>query len=347
MERDVDELRKELLEQYQAAHESIVWHDRSSTGKIIVRGEDRFTWLQGMISNDTKKLAKDSHSSPIQACLLDATGHIISELTLSSWKLADVDPKILAQLNRLDDFIMIDLPAETLKNTLRLLDRYLITEDVELIDATERLGCIALLGDRLSVLERLTGIAIQIETKVGEISGANVYFVEADREAVMQIIREHNILELDPEAVEILRVEAGVPKYGAELDESVIALEAGLGPTHISFTKGCYVGQEIIARIDSRGHTNRALTGFLIQSGTLPAVGSKLYAATEEGWKETGRLTSVISESPSMGFKPIALGYSRHEHRTPGTTLSAGDVTMEVRAEVVEIPFRADSVTMY
>ena len=334
------------MDQYRAAHESIVWHDRSSTGKIIVQGEDRFTWLQGMISNDTKKLAKESHSSPMQACLLDSTGHVISELTLSSWKLADVESKIFAQLNRLDDFILMDLPAETLKNTLRLLDRYLITEDVELIDVTQQLGCIAILGERQDVLEQLTGIAIQIETKVGEISGANLYFIEADREAVMQIVHNNSILELEPEAVEILRVEAGVPKCGAELDESVIALEAGLGPTHISFTKGCYVGQEIIARIDSRGHTNRALTGFLIQSETLPAVGSKLYAATEEGWKETGRLTTLISESPLMGFKPIALGYARHEHRTPGTALSVGDVTMKVRAEVVEIPLHNDSVTV-
>src|SRR2546423_15633696 len=102
------------------------------------------------------------------------------------------------------------------------------------------------------------------------------------------------------------------------MDESVIPLEAGLEATHLSYTKGCYIGQEIIARIHARGHTNRALTGFTSQSG-LSVAGDRIHPATGETAKEVGWITSV-AESPALGCG-IALGYLRHEHRTPGTLL--------------------------
>jgi len=124
------------------------------------------------------------------------------------------------------------------------------------------------------------------------------------------------------------------------MDATVIALEAGLGPTHISLMKGCYVGQEIIARIDSRGHTNRALTGFVFPYGAVPSPGDRILPAptdTEPVPREAGRITSVAPASPAMGGRPIALGYLRHEYRSSGTSVSVGENGLV--AEVVELPF--------
>ena len=102
-------------------------------------------------------------------------------------------------------------------------------------------------------------------------------------------LEKRGVIKIEPEAQEILRVEAGLPKFGADMDETTIALEAGLGPTHISLTKGCYIGQEIVARIDSRGHTNRALTGFVLETGELPNAGDKIFGPDADGAeRETG-----------------------------------------------------------
>ncbi len=95
----------------------------------------------------------------------------------------------------------------------------------------------------------------------------------------MREAAKRGALQVGLEARELLRIEAGIPKYGADMDSTVIALEAGLGPTHISLKKGCYVGQEIIARIDSRGHTNRALTGLVFPVGSDPLSGEEIMSA--------------------------------------------------------------------
>ena len=139
------------------------------------------------------------------------------------------------------------------------------------------------------------------------------------------MLKERGVIEVGKKVQEVLRVEAGIPKWGHELDERVIPLEANLRDTHFSLTKGCYVGQEIIARIDSRGHTNRALTGLIVRGDILPYQEEKLFTTPTEGnpeSKETGRITSMVEQSPAVGNRPIALGYVRHEHREIGTVLT-------------------------
>ena len=146
-------------------------------------------------------------------------------------------------------------------------------------------------------------------------------------------------------AVPLESLEAGEPRYGADMDESILAPEAGLMSTHISLTKGCYVGQEIVARIDSRGHTNRALTGLVVMGETCVNVGEKLFENDVMGdGKETGRITSVATFSPAAGGRPIALGYVRHEHRSVGAWLHVGTADSHRMVEVVELPFRNKAV---
>ncbi len=330
--------------------EKMGWYDRSNTGKLAIRGTDRFTWLQGMVSADTKLLANSKSYAPCPACLLDSTGHLLAELHLYSARggqVAKIGPKIgLGE----EDFVLIDVQRSELEKVVATLDRFLISEDVEIIDISDRLGCVAALGNGAhdywdlapvgEPLDELLHLSYAMVARLGpNLPGFNAYYASELHAQVEEIMARQKALNIDEDIVELLRIEAGAPKFGVDMDEKTIALEAGLGPTHISFTKGCYVGQEVIARIDSRGHTNRALTGFVIHSETLPEPKAKLFAETEEGWKETGWLTSVVAESPAMGFRPIALGYARHEHRAPGTTLHIGEPESEGTLETIELPF--------
>jgi len=131
------------------------------------------------------------------------------------------------------------------------------------------------------------------------------------------------------EALEILRVEAGIPLLGQELDDDVLPPEARLERA-IATNKGCYVGQEIIARLRARGQVNHLLVGLRLEGADLPAVGTKLSAAG----RETGEITSV-ARSPSQG--PIALGYVRREHAAEGTEVDLDGG----RARVAALPFVA------
>ncbi|MBI4482292.1 MAG: aminomethyl transferase family protein, partial [Acidobacteria bacterium] len=134
------------------------------------------------------------------------------------------------------------------------------------------------------------------------------------------------------EAYQVLRVEAGIPLFGTDMDESHMPLEAGLEHA-LSTTKGCYVGQEVMARILYRGHVNRKLTGLRLQGGKVPEKGSTIVA----GDKEIGQVTSAVF-SPALG-QPIALGYVRREFLTPGSKVEVKFNGDSASAEVVTLPF--------
>ena len=343
---------EESLLEVRAVRESMGLVDRSDVGKLAISGPDRFTWLQGMISNDVKRLDQPRVYDFFRACVLDATGHLLSDLSIVPvrGKKAVLLTKPLGLPQ--DDFLLVDLPRENVDKIATLFDRFLITEDVEILDVTDHLGCFSFQGRRAAeIVNQAQGapdhplgegqerVYTMPADYCGE-GGFNAYFPMAEYDMLLERIRQRGVVEVGPEAQEILRVEAGIPKFGVDMDESVIALEANLGLTHISFTKGCYVGQEIIARIQSRGHTNRALTGLVLIEGLLPAFGDKIYPLPTSEMpevRETGRITSVIPVSPALGGRAIALGYVRHEHRTPGSRLRIGEAGTLM--ETVEMPF--------
>jgi folate-binding protein YgfZ len=150
---------------------------------------------------------------------------------------------------------------------------------------------------------------------------------------------EAGIAPVGEEAVETLRIEAGIPKYGVDMDETTIPLECGLESSHISHTKGCYVGQEIIARIVARGHTNRALTGLVLNGSELPHKGDKVFPTEGEADREIGWVTSAC-HSPLLGHG-IALAYLRHEFRAPGSHVRVDRGDGVVTAHCTGLPFRA------
>src|SRR5579884_2499736 len=337
----------DVMAQCRAVRENVGLLDRSEIGKLAIFGPDRYTWLQGMVSNDTRRLEQGAPSLP--ACILTPTGHVLTDLTLIN--VVGENPLAPALGLPAPDFVLAVLPRENAEKIATFLDRYIIMEEVELRDVSEAIGCFSLQGPHAaelwqSLAGRMGDRVVVVEADPTGSGGLDLYFPSAEREAGRSALLGTGAAEVGPEAQEILRVEAGIPRYGAELDESVIALEANLGPTHISLTKGCYIGQEIIARIDSRGHTNRALTG-LILSGALPVPGDKIYplpTSEDQEPREVGRLTSVVASAPAAGGRPIALGYVRHEHRTPGTPLLLRGEAQQTEAEVVSLPLSFSSV---
>ena len=290
---------------------------RHESGYLLIKGKDRFSWLQGMVSNDVRRL-QNGETNRLRACILNATGHLLANITLFSF---------------VEDTLLMEIPLPQTQKIYEILDRFLIMEDVELEDVSRWVSSRVYLGLPSSFHEDFSPASGTTETRNfplsdygGEGSESITLF---DRSLIPPIPVGELLSSVEDQADvrftsenerEAWRVEAGIPKWGNELDERVIPLEANLGETHFSFTKGCYVGQEIIARIDSRGHTNRALTGLLVKGNVLPEKEDKLFTTDEEA-KETGRITSVVAESPALGNHPIALGFVRHEHRAPGTQL--------------------------
>ncbi len=341
-----------LAEEYAAVRENVGWWERREVGFLAVSGPDRFTWLQGMVSNDTRLLANGSVER-LPVCLLDATGHLLSDGALVF--VPGGHPLASAVGRAGQDFLLLELPHDNTAQILTHLDRLLIMEDVELTDVSAKVRCLTLQGpltgefyrpeawgartERGAALWNLVdGSSRAVQADHTGSGGLDLYMGVESLAAVRDTLHLLKTPEVGGETAELLRVEAGIPRYGVDMDASVLAPEANLS-THISLTKGCYVGQEIVARIDARGHTNRALTGLLLTGETLPASGAKLFFPSEsEPPRETGRLTSLAAASPATGGQAIALGYVRHEHRAPGTRLTVGEAGA-VTVRVTELPF--------
>lgn len=323
---------REGYRQYEAVRNAVGWMQREGFGQLAIRGNDRHTWLQGMVSNDVRPLARGAVQR-VQACVLDATGHVLTELAL--FHCAGDPPWVLAEM-----------PLQTLPSITAQFERYIIMEDVELEDVTQAVASISLQGPQApavwaKLLEETepTQVVAWAEADHTGSGGVDACVPMTARDVWIRLLNARQVPQVGVEVQEVLRVEAGIPKYGAELDPRVIALEANIGPTHISLTKGCYVGQEIMARIEARGHTNRALTGLLVIGEALPQPEDRLFALEEGGARETGRVTSVIACSPAVQKQPVALGYVRHEHREPGTMLEARGDGRRVPVQVSTLPF--------
>lgn len=333
-----------------AVRESIGWWRREDVGFLAISGPDRFTWLQGMVSNDTRLLA-NGRTERLPVCFLDATGHILSDGVLVT---VPATHRFAEAIGLKEDFLLAELPKTTVARILAHLDRLLIMENVDLADISAKIAALTLQGPAAAThIGRATwasrtrrgatfwsAIEFACRTTAADHTGSGGLDLYTDLDNVMVVrnaLRTLTATEIDAETVETLRVEAGLPRYGIDMDETVLAPEANL-TGYISLTKGCYVGQEIVARIDARGHTNRALTGLILEGPDLPAPGTKLFFFSEtDAPRDTGRLTSVVASSPAVGGRAIALGYVRHEHREPGTRLVIGDAGGE--AVVADLPF--------
>ena len=309
-------------------------------GLIEVRGADRIRWLDGMITADVKALEKRGEGAGALALLLTHRGAIVADL----------------RVGRLGETLLLECAKSEQERIRAALEKRIIAGDVVLAD---RNGALAVPGVEGARSGEVRARALDGASLPGPFDWAQIPFAGASLlvsgfgwsgERAYQLRVEPSALEAlraaigraadalrveciegDSALLELLRIEAGIPALGAELDEDVLPPEARLERA-IAINKGCYVGQEIVARLRSRGQVNHLLVGLRLEAETLPAVGTPLVAAG----RATGEITSVV-RSPSQGA--IALGYVRREHAVVGTRLelASGPAT----AIVAELPFAA------
>ena len=307
----------ELDGQYRALREEAGAAVRER-GVIGVSGQDAAEYLQGQLTQDIEALepGKGAYSA-----LLDRKGKM------------QADMRVL----RTARDVRIEVEPETLAAVLRHLTMYAIGRDVSIEDHTDELGLISIVGPASSELTglpplraehdhaeaRLDGIeALAIRTD----GGLDLMVPAADRERTLDALEARGVAAVTEEALEIVRVEQGRPRYGREMTHETIPQEAGINERAISFTKGCYIGQETVARLHYRGKPNRHLRGLRL---TQPVAAG---AVVTLGERELGKVGSAVL-SPTHG--PIALAVLRREAE-PGAEVLIGG---ETSADVTELPF--------
>lgn len=322
----------DVVAEHQAAGGAVGVIDRSHVGKVTVSGRDRQAFLQGMLSNEVKGLLPGQGTA---AAFLDAHG------------------KVMALLHVLacEDRVLLELPPGLTAKTLALIDRYLISEKAYFEAADESFVVLAVEGAGAPVLlASLAGRSLELaphqHVEVA-IAGAPVRVVRRSETdgagfqcwtppfhgaALWRALVDAGARPVGAEALDILRVEAGIAWYGRDVDETVILPETRLEHL-VSYHKGCYIGQEVVARVKYRGHVNRALTGLVLEGDRIPAAGSPVVALDTE----IGRITSAVRSIALAA--PIALGYVRREHLTPGTPVTVRDGDARIAAHVAELPF--------
>ena len=303
-------------------------------GLVSVGGDDRRRWLDGMISNDVAALEPGPERSGCYALLLSRTGRIVADLHV---------------LLRGDSY-WLETERAFAAPLIATLDRFVIADDVRLADRSAEFARLAIEGPAAAdVLVAAAGQSVTLapeacaELEIGGVaclaaafgwSGEAAYQIFAPRlsaDAVAAALctagADRGLVEATAGALEVLRIEAGVPRLGAELDEEVLPPEARLERA-ISTTKGCYTGQEVVARLASRGRVKHLLVGLRCEGDALPPAGAQV----EHAGEKIGDVTSAC-HSPAAGA--IALAYVRRPHDEPGTRVVAGDCA----ARVAALPF--------
>jgi folate-binding protein YgfZ len=305
--------------------------DRGPLGLLEVTGKDRAAFLHAMLSNDVKSLA------PGQGCaaaFLDVHGKV----------------QVMLRLLVLEDRILVVTPSGMAADAMEALDKFLFSEKAYFRDATGELTFLLLAGPEAPALaERLTGqrppepawshVAARLgEDEVRLVSGGGetgepeVWILAAAGERAWAAVRAAGVVPVGVTAQEALRIETGTPLYHHDVDASVLLPEIPLDPL-VSYTKGCYIGQEVVVRIRDRGHVNRHLRGLVLEGDQRPAPG----AAVMADGAEVGRLTST-TWSFGLG-RPIALGFVRRQHAEPGTRVAVRDGERLLPATVSALPF--------
>jgi tRNA-modifying protein YgfZ len=311
----------EIDGQYRALREGAGLLDRSRRGMLGMHGGDAADFLQGQLTNDVEALAP---GEGCYAALLDRKGHMQGDMRV---------------LRVADDEIWLDTEAAAAEPVRRHLETYRIGRDVEVADLSGTRAILSLVGPGTAALvgDRASGAEhSHAEVEIGGVRcravttdlGIDLIAAPNDADALRAHLVRSGAAEVSEEAVEIARVETGRPRFGAEMTNATIPAEAGINDRAVSFTKGCYIGQETVARLHYKGRPNRHLRGLRLSA---PAAAGDPLALDD---REVGTIGTACL-SPALG--PIGLAIVRREAE-PGDvlTVAGGPVT----ADVVELPFR-------
>lgn len=306
---------------YQAATEAVCVFDRSERGKLALTGRGAKEFLHGQLTQDILALTP-GHGA--YAAFLTPKGKMLGDV-----RVLDTGEEIL-----------LDTERACLQALFNMIRHYRLGYDVELHKRTLECGLLSLVGPLADELIAGAGANLgtgehdHVQIVLGGVGvrairtdlGVDLLFDEDQGEAVRAHVLAGGAAQVGEQVYETLRIERGRPRYGVDLDDSVIPQEAGLNARAVSFTKGCYVGQETVARLFYRGHPNRELRGLSADGPLTPGTELSL----------DGRAVGTVSSaaiSPRLG--PIGLALVRRE-APPGTTVAAGP---ERSAAVAELPF--------
>ena len=320
-------------EQYALVRRQVGFLDRGDFGVLELTGRDRATFLHALVSNEIKALG------PGQGCaatLLDIHGKV--QVVLFVWAA--------------EDRIFIVTPPAMAAKTAEALDHYLFSEKVAIEDVSREKALFVLAGPQArETSERLTGARpserpwshvvaklgeapVRLVTGGGETGEAEVWIKCSLAEAskVREALAGAGVEPIGAEAFESLRIEAGTPLFGRDIDESVLLSEIPF-ENLLSHTKGCYPGQEVVVRIRDRGHVNRMLRGLALDGDQVPAQGAEVLV-------DDAAIGKVTSATWSFGLaRPIALAFVRRQHAEPGTRVSVRLAGTTMAATVSALPF--------
>ena len=335
MARDVT---VEIDAQYRQLREECGMLDRSRRGKLLVRGAEAAEYLQGQLTNDVEALKP---GEGCYAALLDRKGHMQGDMRVLNCSGA-LHPPIAGKrrtgtTGEAGSAVWLDTEPEALAAVRHHLEMYKIGREVEIEEASAERAILSLIGPR-SVeiagsppLPENASKAVAIEgveaLAVGTALGIDLIAAAGDAEPLAVAFAARGAPAVSAEAAEILRVETGVPRFGAEMDTATMPAEAGIVERAVDFEKGCYIGQETVARLHYKGKPNRRLRGLELSASAAPGAPLRL------GEKEVGKLGS-FALSPVHG--PIGLAIVRRE-AGPGDELAVGEDG--VTARVTDLPF--------
>ncbi|HTV57566.1 MAG TPA: glycine cleavage T C-terminal barrel domain-containing protein [Verrucomicrobiae bacterium] len=315
--------------EYRAAREAAALFDTNWHATFVLTGPDRARYLNAVVSNNVQGLAEGSGTL---ALLLNPQGRILAEL----------------EILRRPEQLVVRTHASARERTRETLEKYIIMDDVELADASDTTGSLAVEGPRAAaIIQEACGLVIEElpalstrDVRVEQIACQAVVksqfglpgaeFIARPEELrllwgkMLAAVRAHGGQAMGMRALDALRLEAGIPWFPADFNDTVIPHEAALEETHISFSKGCYTGQEIVERVRSRGQVNRRRVRLKFSGSEPPARGTRLFA---EG-KEIGLVTSA--EFSPREETPIGMGYVRREQTTAGSVVEFEGGTAQV-----------------
>jgi tRNA-modifying protein YgfZ len=286
---------------YEALREDAAWIDVSKRGKLRFTGEDRVRFLHAMCTNNVRDLQP---GQGLYAFFLNEKGHILGD----------------AYIYNFGDSFLLDTEPETVDKLRQHLDKYIIADDVTVEDETSQWAVIGLEGPRarelatdlgISVPDSAFGIREWGQGFVAHVAitggdGIRIFVPPAQKGDLTERLRKHDLPEATAEEARVVRLENGVPRYGEEISERYLVQETqAMHAVHLN--KGCYLGQEIVERVRSRGQVHRLLMPVRLKTTVVPAPGAKL---TAEG-KDVGEIASA-AYSPSLE-EVVGLAYVRTE----------------------------------
>jgi folate-binding protein YgfZ len=330
-------------------------YDLGFRAKISLTGGDRVRWLNGMVTNNIRDLAAGGGA---YAFLLNPQGHILGDVYAYNLGESGALGSIMLGSNMLGS-IMVDTDRDQVEKILATFDHYIIMDDVEVTDLSEKMTALGVAGPKARAVLQVIGMEFPelqplqfhtvqcncecacltctiVRTDDPLIESYEIWLSPEHVKPLWDALVKAGARPVGAETLELQRIVAGVPRYGVDIRERDLPQETEQQRA-LNFNKGCYIGQEIVERIRSRGAVHRKFSGFVIDEAVQIPAGAKIIV----GEKEVGEITGAASLQVADAHWTVALGYIRREAGVPGREVSIGTT----KANVAQLPIDLEALS--